>query len=57
MHLAELRRQRAQLLTDSTDAAQLRAELDAARELARTQGAVALIERIDGDLAGLEATG
>jgi DNA-binding SARP family transcriptional activator/tetratricopeptide (TPR) repeat protein len=56
MHLAELRRQRALLTADRTDTVQLRAELEAARELARAQGAVALIERIDRDLSRLEAT-
>jgi tetratricopeptide (TPR) repeat protein len=57
MHLAELRRQRAQLLASSAGAAHRRAELEAARDLARAQGAVALIERIDLDLSDLEATG
>jgi hypothetical protein len=55
MHLAELRRQRVRLFADSTDTARLRAELEEVRDLAHAQGAVAILERIDRDLAGLEA--
>jgi DNA-binding SARP family transcriptional activator len=55
MHLAELRRRRALLAADSTGSAQTRADLEAARDLARAQGAQAITDRIDRDLTALGA--
>jgi DNA-binding SARP family transcriptional activator len=55
MHLAELRRRRAHLAAAGTVAQDVRKELLAARAIAESQGATALIQRIDRDLRSLDA--